>query len=765
MDQTHQRFAWARRRPWLTGTLAALLLVTGVLAALVAARGPFFFVSCDPESLLARELGKSTIVRGQDRTVIATIAPDQENRPVRLDQVSPWLQKAIVAIEDRRFYEHEGIDYRGTLRALVANTGEGDVVQGGSTITQQLARALYLGNEQSYSRKLTEGCLAVELDRDWSKERILAGYLNRVPFGNRAYGAEAAARTYFSKPAAKLTIAEAALLAGLPQSPSRLDPFSNPDGARARRADVLDAMAETGAITPAQAQEAARSPLGLAPSPAYGRQRDPYLASFVAEQLTEEYGEDVVRAGGLEVHTTIDARMQRLARQAVLRTLNRRGDPGAAVVAVDPEDGSVRALASVVPGRRTAFNLAVDGKRQPGSTFKTFVLAEAVRRGINPWSTQYLSAAFDGPESQGKPWQVETYDGTYLGRTSVAGATLASDNTVYARLTLDLGPERVAELARTMGIKAALPQVPSIGLGAGAVSPLDMATAYATLASGGRRAEPLVIRRVVLADGSVDEHWGKPKVERVLPERAAYEVTRVLERNIEAGTGTGAAIGRPAAGKTGTTENHGDAWFAGYTPQLAAVVWVGYPGKTAPMTSVHGIRVTGGTFPATIWQRFMAPALEPLPAAGWEAPAATIAWKRWCGRYQFAPSAADAKPRNGCPKKPKKDALVRAGRPEVDEPLPTPTVPAPTTVPPPTTPSPAPKRPTRALVGELGTVTLAITAEVDGEAEVRGSRYPARSLDGTPLAEGDEIEVVDVQDGVLLVALPADEPFEDDAAP
>ncbi len=322
----------------------------------------------------------------------------------------------------------------------MANTGEGDVVQGGSTITQQLARALYLGNEQSYSRKLTEGCLAVELDRDWSKERILAGYLNRVPFGNRAYGAEAAARTYFSKPAAKLTLAEAALLAGLPQSPSRLDPLANPDGARARRADVLDAMAETGAITAAQAQEVARSRLGLAPSPAYGRQRDPYLASYVAELLTEEYGEDVLRAGGLDVHTTIDARMQRLARQAVLRTLNRRGDPGAAVVAIDPKDGSVRALASVVPGRRTAFNLAVDGKRQPGSTFKTFVLAEAVRRGINPWSTQYLSAPFDGPESQGKPWHVETYDGTYLGRTAVAGATLASDNSVYARLTLDLGP-------------------------------------------------------------------------------------------------------------------------------------------------------------------------------------------------------------------------------------------------------------------------------------------------------------------------------------
>ena len=273
----------------------------------------------------------------------------------------------------------------------------------------------------------------------------------------------------------------------------------------------------------------------------------------------------------------------------------------------------------------------------------------------------------------------------------------------------------------------------------------------------------------------MDEDWGKPKRKQVLPARDAYEVTRVLERNIEAGTGTGAAIGRPAAGKTGTTENHGDAWFAGYTPQLATVVWVGYPGRTAPMTSVHGIRVTGGTFPATIWQRFMAPALEPLPAADWSVPAGTIAWKRWCGRYQFAESAADAKVRNGCPRKkpkPKQTTPVRAGQPTTtDEPTetfaaPQPPPPPTTAPPPPPPPGPAPAQPTRGLIGEFGTVTRAITLEQDGEVEVRGSLYPARSFDGSPLRRGDEIEVVDLQDGVLLVAPPADAGFsEDDAAP
>ncbi|MGE5690032.1 MAG: transglycosylase domain-containing protein [Pseudomonadota bacterium] len=751
--------AWARRRPILAATLTGLLVAVGVLAALVTARGPFFFVSCDPEASLARELGRSTLVYGRDGALLATIAPEHENRPVALDQISPWLQKAIVAIEDRRFYEHDGIDYRGTLRALVANTEQGTVVQGGSTITQQLARNLYLGNEQSLGRKLTEGCLATALEREWSKERILDAYLNRVYFGNRAYGAEAAARTYYSKPAAKLTIAQAALLAGLPQSPSRLDPLSNPDGARTRRDEVLAAMVDTGAITQAQADRARRERLALAPSPAYGRQRDPYLASFIAERLTKQYGTEVLRDGGLKVYTTIDARMQRLARQAVLRTLDRRGDPAAALVSIDPRDGSVRALASVVPGRRTAFNLAVDGKRQPGSTFKTFVLAEAIRRGINPWSTKYLSAPFEGPDSGGKPWRVTTYDGTYLGRAGLAAETLESDNTAYARLTLDVGPGRVAALAHAMGIETALPEVPAIGLGAGAVSPLELAVAYATLASGGVRSEPIVVRRVVLADGTVDTDWGKPKRKRVLPARAAFEATRVLERNIEAGTGTGAAIGRPAAGKTGTTENHGDAWFAGYTPQLATVVWVGFPGKPTPMTNVHGIRVTGGTFPATIWQRFMAPALERSPAADWAVPADSVGWKRWCGRYQFAASAADARPRNGCPKGATPAEVAGAGQPVVDDgpvaPEPVATEPAPSVQPPPARPEP-PAVANRSLVGELGTVTVSITPEQDGEAEVRGARYVARSWDGTPIDVGESVEVVDVDQGVLIVARPAD---------
>ena len=764
--------AWVARHRVLTGMLAGLAIVVGALAAVVAARGPFFFVSCDPSASLARELGKSTLVYGRDGSVIATIAPEQENRPVALEQISPWLQKAIVAVEDRRFYEHDGIDYRGTVRAFVRNTEEGQVVQGGSTITQQLARALYLGNEQSLDRKLTEGCLATSLEREWSKERILAAYLNRVPFGNRAYGAEAAARTYYSKPAAKLTIAQAALLAGLPQAPTTYDPFSSPDAARARRNEVLQAMVDTGAITRQRAAGVRRERLGLAPSPAYGRQRDPYLASFVAERLTKEYGQDAIREGGIRVYTTIDGRMQRLARQAVLRTLDRRGDPAAAVVAIDPKSGAVRALASVVPGRRTAFNLAVDGKRQPGSTFKTFVLTEAIRRGINPWSTKYLSAPFTGPESQGKPWQVKTYDETYLGRTSLIGATLKSDNSVYARLTLDVGPGRVAELARSMGIETQLPRVPALGLGAGAVSPLELADAYATLAAGGIRSEPFVIRRVVLASGEVDGSLGKPERRRVVPARVAFEATRVLERNIEEGTGTGAAIGRAAAGKTGTTENHGDAWFAGYTPQLATVVWVGYPGKPAPMTSVHGIRVTGGTFPATIWQRFMAPALEPLPAADWAVPDSTVDWKRWCGRYQFAVSAAAAKPRNGCPKRPKPTTTATGGQPVIDtDEIPaqtTTTPPPPPPPPPPTTPPPVPTTPARAkatrnLIGELGTVTITITAAKDGEAEVRGGLYAARTIDGTRIGVGEEIEVVEVEDGVLLVARPADAaPFSDE---
>jgi penicillin-binding protein 1A len=767
------RLAWAAERPRLFAVLAVAAALAGALAGAVSAAGPFFFMSCDPDELAEHQLGETSVVLASNGAVLATIAADEQNRPVELQQISPLLREATVAIEDRRFYEHRGIDYRGVLRALVRDLESREAAEGGSTITQQLARTLYLDREKTIGRKLAEGCIAAEMEQRWSKDRILETYLNRVYYGNRATGADAAARTYFSKPPSELTLPEAALLAGLPQAPSRLDPLSRPEDAKTRRDHVLEAMAETGEISEEELAEARDAPLQLNPSPNFGEQRDAYLANYVHELLVEEYGEAAARRGGFQVHTTIDGRLQQLAREAIEGTLDRDGDPAASIVAVDPEQGAVRAMVAVVPGESSvAFNFAVEGRRQAGSTFKTFALAEAVKRGIDPWSTEYLSAPFSGPESEGEPWQVKTYDETYVGRVPLAGATTRSDNTVYARLIVDLGPEEVLETARAMGIRSELPAVPSIVLGSGSVSVLEMTVGYATLANGGERVEPRLIQKVVRPDGREDTGgWGEQEREEALPEGAVRHVTGVLAQNIVSGTGTGAQIGRPAAGKTGTTDDHSDAWFSGYTPQLATTVWVGYPDRQEPMTDVHGTAVTGGSFPATIWQRFMAPAHEGLPVVEFPAPP-DVDWRRWCGRVQFAASMAEARPDNRCPERPvttattedeeeseterqARPATTQEEPPEEEPPPPPPTTTAEAPAPPPAEPGPLP--PPQNAVGRRGIVTADIPeadgtgAPALGEVQVAQYLWPAASEDGAPIPRRVEVDVVGIEADHLIV--------------
>jgi penicillin-binding protein 1A len=420
------------------------------------------------------------------------------------------------------------------------------------------------------------------------------------------------------------------------------------------------------------------------------------------------------------------------------------------VVAIDPRTGAIRTAVSLAPGGQQFFSLAAYGRRQAGSAFKTFVLTEAVGRAINPWATTYLSAPFEGPPTNGKPWLVETYDRTYAGRISIADATIRSDNTAYARLTLDVGPERVVELADSMGVASKLPSVPSVGLGTASVTPLELASAYATLANRGVHIRPFLIRKVVLADGRVDgeDAWRPPKGERVLPEAVAFEVTRILERNIAVGTGTGAQIGRPAAGKTGTTDDYADAWFAGYTPQLTAAVWVGYPRARVPMRDVHGIAVAGGTFPASIWQGFVSAALEGQPVAGWRQPAGGVDWKRFCGRFQYARTYRDARPEAGCPKPKPKTATQTVT--ESTPPPPTATAPPPPTA----TQPPPPPPPGDDLVGAKGMVTQDIDNELEtGEVEVEGGLWPARSETGEPIPTGTRITVVR-RDGDVLYVVP-----------
>ena len=470
--------------------------------------------------------------------------------------------------------------------------------------------------------------------------------MNTVYYGNHAYGIEAAAQTYFSRRASKLSLLQSALLAGLPQAPSIYDPFKNPERAIERRNDVLKALYAKGDISYGNYREAIQvTDLHLRPGRIYTRIREPYFFGYVRDELIKRYGATQVRQGGLKVYTTIDPRMQQAATKAIKDTLYYDTDPASALVAIDPRTGAIKTMTAVTPGRSgNQFNLAAQARRQAGSTFKTFVLTQAVSQGINPDTTSYVSAPLHYQPNPNVPaWDVSTYSHTYVGSTSITHATLLSDNTVYARLTLDLGAEKVAAMANRMGIRSSLKTregayVPSLGLGSIGVSPLDMASAYATLAAGGIYSDPMAITKVVFAGGGEDRNWGRPKRHRVIADWVAAEVTKILEENIQAGTGVGANIGRPAGGKTGTTENHADAWFDGITPTLTAAVWVGYPQAEIPMENVHGIAVAGGTFPATIWKLFMDEAIGPTPVHDFPPALSEPIWHSWTpGSYGGPP--------------------------------------------------------------------------------------------------------------------------------
>jgi penicillin-binding protein 1A len=641
----------ARRRRRRRGALVGLAVIAVIAAIAGVSGGAAVFAygsSCDLDSLREVRIGENTFVYAADGSLLGSIPAERNREAVEAGEMSVWIRKATIAVEDRRFFTHGGVDVEGIARAAVKDIQAGRIVEGGSTITQQLVRNLYISNERTVQRKLKEACLATKLDGAWTKHRILTTYLNQVYYGNQAYGIEAASQTYFSKSASKLTLAESALLAGLTQAPSIYNPFTTPTRATARRAQVLRAMLDTGIITRKRHAKAVSSDLGLRPGKLYREIREPYFFGYVRDRLIEEYGAGQVRSGGMRVYTTIKPRYQRLAEDAIKNTLTLSTDPAAALISISPRTGAIRAMAAVIPNQpKNQFNLVSQARRQPGSTFKTFVLATAVEMGIDPDSTFYVSAPFTykphpaGNCDDGSWWCVHTYSNTYSGWTSIRSGTIASDNAVYAQLTLDVTPEKIAQVARRMGVRSPLDVkgafVPSMGLGSVPVSPLDLASAYATLAAGGMYSEPMAIRRVVLASGREDRDagWGRPKRRRAITEGTAAIVTRILEQNMQSGTGTRAAFGRPAAGKTGTNEEHKDAWFAGYTPDLATTVWVGYTRKEIPMESVHGIAVSGGSFPAEIWRLFMEPALEDTEATSFAEPSFWPEWKPFT-RGQYA---------------------------------------------------------------------------------------------------------------------------------
>jgi penicillin-binding protein 1A len=603
------------------------------------------------------QLGATSRVYAADGTRLGFIQANELRTPVSSKEIPQNVKDAVVSVEDRRFFEHKGVDFEGIVRAGVKNLENRHEIQGGSTLTMQLVRNLYTGEKQrTLKRKIREAKLAEDLENlhpgREGKLWILTKYLNSVPFGTvggqTAVGVQAGARIFFDKPASRLKLREAALLAGLPQAPSQYNPFLNATAAKARRDDVLQRMADQGYIKQATADRTKRMGLGVKRNRYYTSRREGYVFDFVKQELVDRYGIDTVRRGGLRIDTTIDLRLQRLARKTMDGNLG-ASDRSAAIVTIDPRTGYIKAMASSSKYGDSKFNLAAQGHRQAGSTFKVMVLMAALRRGVDPNSTTYTSRPL-GPGwlPTAPDYSVHTYGNTYAGRINLVKATLKSDNSVYAQLDADVGPRAVRDTAYDMGIKTRLHAYPAEGLGGltRGVSPLEMANAYSTIASGGWRHRPIVIRKVTFPDGHVD-NLGKPRRHRAFSDGVTYEATKILEQNVKSGTGfpNATQIGCPAAGKTGTTDNFTDAWFVGFTPHLTSAVWLGHATSRVPMPGV-----AGGTIPAKLWGQYMKRARGKF-CGGFSKPNVPFKAQPFFGRYSKGggPRGADNGFNNGGP--------------------------------------------------------------------------------------------------------------------
>ena len=616
MRVRREKGASARARRVRKRRLAALLGVLLVLAGLSFTFGLVRAVASEIPALdpaTQRSEVDTVVYASNGRTVLAVLRGDESRVLVETEEIAPIMRQAIVSVEDQRFFDHNGIDLRGIGRALWADMRHQSIVEGGSTITQQFVKNAYIRNEKTIARKVREAALAWQLEQRWSKDRILTAYLNTIYFGNGAYGIQQAARTYFKKDASDLKLPESALLAGIPSDPARYDPVTNPRKAEARRRQVLTLMLAQSKITPRDFARADGAPMPQSDDVRLPgtRGKGLYFVNYVKDQLVEKYGAGRVFGGGLRVTTTIDLTLQDRARLAIEKVLANPDGPAAALVAMDPRTGAVKAMFGGRNFRESEFNLAAQAERQPGSAFKPIVLSTAMRAGISP-QTELVSKKVS-IDAGDRIWNVTNYDHTYLGSVTLARAMVSSDNSVYAQLTDLVGPKAIVETAHALGISSPLDAYFSIGLGSLAVNPLEMARAYATLANDGRRVDgsllgdrPRVVERVErIRSGKVEENAPQPT--RVLEEGQAEVITGILGDVVRFGTGRRAAVpGVSIAGKTGTTDNYGDAWFVGYTPDLVVAVWVGYPDKLRPMlTEFGGEPVTGGTLPAMIWKRFV----------------------------------------------------------------------------------------------------------------------------------------------------------------
>lgn len=653
--QTRRRTT-ATKPPKKKSPMRRFLWIVGILVFLIIAGAGCGFIGATmsdlPEVANVKPAASSQIydVHGN---LITTVHATENRLPVKLSQVPKDLQNAFIATEDNRFYSHHGVDPIGIMRAIWVNIAHDGVAEGGSTITQQLARNAFLTQDRTLKRKIMEAMLAIRIEQYYTKQEILEMYLNQIYFGQGAYGVQAAAHVYFGKNVQDLDLAQSAMLAGLPQSPNYYSPLTNYKAGKARQAVVLGQMVKYDYIDQATADKAKDEDLGLREKSeaAHSDNNASYFIDYVISEIAEKYGDDAVYKDGLKIYTTIDMKAQDAAVQAMHNLPNFYTDdkgltqPQGALIAINPHNGYIVAM---VGGRGDdSFNRAVLAERQPGSAFKPFVYLAATQDGMTP------GTVMDDKKIEFNGWSPKNYEGTYSGQMTLHYALQHSVNTIAVQLADAVGMRKVLNLASSLGITTLDDSkdnnlAAALGGLTNGVKPIDMAVAYGTLANGGVKVKPVAITKIVDRNGQVVEE-NSTEEQRVVDPKYAYVITNMLESVMSGGTGGGASIGRPAAGKTGTTDESKDAWFVGYTPDLVAAVWMG---DDYGIETLDGI--TGGTVPAVIWRDFMSQALNAMeiPASDFTVPpgAASIA------NQGYAPVAPKVDPKAKDKDKDKKDA-------------------------------------------------------------------------------------------------------------
>jgi len=604
-----------------------IIIFTGLVTAII-------YLQTIPsiEDLTPSPIAETSKVYALDGSLLTEFHAEENREIISFNQMSQHIKDAIVSVEDKRFYDHTGVDYIRIIGALIADIRHGKIVQGGSTITQQYVKNVYFTPEQTLRRKINEAIIAIQLERHYTKDKILEMYLNTIFFGAGSYGIEKAAQTYFNVHASELSIPQAALLAGLVRAPEIYNPFNDIEKAKARRNLILKLMYDQGFIDKDEFLSSLTSSVELNPGQKSGGggtkgRTAPYFIDYVKQQLYEKKFTDYdVFKGGLRIYTTLDLDLQKKAEEAILKVFPEDPGPSYALVSIDPKNGYVYTLIGGKDYDTSKFNTATQGKRQPGSVFKVPVLMESIRQHISPNDKYNPNGPIVIDMPSGPDWKVDNYGGQKFNTNemTVVEATIHSVNIVYAQLVMKVGAENVEKLCSEMDI-ADIGSNPAIALGGleKGITPLDVAKIFSTLSANGMYREPVCILKITDALGNILFEYNPDKNEKnnqVLDAPSAYFVTGILKRVITEGTGRGADIGRPAAGKTGTTTDNKDAWFAGYTPELATVVWMGFLESSKPMDKINGRTVFGGTFPADIWREFMSAALKDRPVTDFEAP-------------------------------------------------------------------------------------------------------------------------------------------------